>query len=102
MDDRVSELIRNRAQRNHTLLLQGMAAVSQKRVAELIGVSTTTMSDMKAEHLERFSALVAACGLKFAKVTDVTYDESYVSALKTLASVALGRQTEQPRDEVGE
>lgn len=99
MDERISEAIRGAARRNHTLLLRGLAEVSQKKVAELIGVSPATMTDLKTDHLERFCALVAACGLRFSKTTDVTYDESYVGALKTLACVALGRDRAELREE---
>lgn len=91
MDERVSDSIRAKARKNHALLLRCMAEVSQKRVATLIGVSETTMSNIKNDDLERFAALVAACGLKLAPVTDQTYDEAFISALKTLAAIGLGR-----------
>lgn len=94
----ISETIRGRTRSNHTMLLKCMSEVSQKRIAALIGVSETTMSDMKSDHLERFAALVAACGLKLAPTSDQTYDESYISALKTLAAVGLGRE---PRRDSG-
>ena len=87
----IEDSIRASARRNHSLLLRGIADVSQKRIAALIGVSETTMSDMKNDQLERVAALIAACGLKLSPVTHQTYDESYIGALKTLASVGLGR-----------
>ena len=89
----VEDAIRGAARRNHSLLLRCIAEVSQKRVAALIGVSETTMSDMKNDQLERIAALIAACGLKLTPVTHQTYDESYIGALKTLAFVGLGRPT---------
>lgn len=98
MDDRVSDTIRRQAQRNHTALLAGMAAVSQKRVAELIGVSETTLSGMKSEHLERFAALAAACGLKLVPTTSQTVDDEHIAALETLAAMAL-RNGKQRREE---
>lgn len=92
MDDRVNESIRSRARRNTSLLMRCMAEVSQKRVASLIGVSEPTLSEMKnGELLERFSALVAACGLKLVPITEDTYDESIISAMKTLSVLGLGR-----------
>jgi DNA-binding XRE family transcriptional regulator len=100
MDDRISPEIRRRAQSNLTALLRGMAAVSQKRVAELIGVSPTTMSDIKSDQLERFAALAAACGCKMVPSTHQTHDESYISALKTLAAVGLNGV--DPKSEVDE
>lgn len=98
-DDRISDSIRDRARRNHTVLIRCLAEVSQSRVAELIGVSQTTMSGIKADQLERFAALIAACGLKLAPVTDQTFDETYISALKTLAAVGLRSETSRGHDE---
>ena len=95
MNERLADSIRNRAQKSHTALLRGLAAVSQKRAAELIGCSETTINSIKADQLERFAALVAACGLKLVPVTDQTFDESYISALKTLAAIGLGSQQSQ-------
>ena len=87
----IDDSLRGAARRNHSLLLRGLAEVSQKRMADLIGVSETTMSAMKSDQLERLSVLIAACGLKLSPITHQTFDESYISALKTLAAVGLGR-----------
>lgn len=95
MNERMAESIRARAQKGHTALLRGLAGVSQKRAAELIGCSETTMNAIKADQLERFAALVAACGLKLVPITDQTFDESYISALRTLAAIGLGQETTQ-------
>lgn len=89
MDDRISDAIRRSTRRNLSALLSGMAAVSQKRVAELIGVSETTLSGMKSDHLERFAALAAACGLKLVASTAQTVDDDHIAALETLAAMAL-------------
>lgn len=91
MDERLDDSIRARARRNHSLMLRCIAEVSQKRVAALIGVSETTMSDMKNDHLMRFCALLSACGLKVVPSTEQVYDESVISAIKTLAAIGLGR-----------
>jgi len=101
MDERIADSIRTKARRNHSLLLRCVAEVSQKRVAELLGVSETLMSTMKTEQLERFGALIAACGLKLAPATDQTFDESYISALRTLAKRGLD-QAAWREDEVGD
>ena len=93
----MSESIRGKTRKNHAVILRAIDQVTGKRVAELIGVSESTVSAMKADNLERFAALIAACGLKLARITDQTFDESYVSALKTLAAVGLGRDLK--RDE---
>jgi hypothetical protein len=91
MEIRVSDVIRVIAQRNHSALLSGMAEVSQKRVADLIGVSEPTLSTMKSEQLERFAALAAACGLKLVPITEHTFDEDHIRALETLVAISLRR-----------
>lgn len=48
---------------------------------------------------ERIAALIAACGLSLHPATHHLYDESYISALKTLASVGLGRHSVNRGDE---
>ena len=96
MSDQVADSIRNRVSRNYSRLLRGISTVSQKRVAELVGVSPTTMNDLINDgRLERAVAVFAAAGLKQVPVTDQTFDESYISALKTLAAIGLGSQQSQ-------
>ena len=87
MDDVMRALTR----RNNSILLRCFAEVSQKVVADRIGVSEATISSIKSDQLERFAAIVAACGLKLVPITAQTYDESFVEALKTIAVVGLGR-----------
>lgn len=89
----------NNARRNHAAILRGMQAVTQKRVADLIGVSESVLSEFKNNHLERAAAVIAACGLRCIPCTDQSFDESYITALKTLAAVGLGAD---PRREEGD
>ena len=89
MDDRVSEVIRVVTKRNVSALLRGMAEVTQKRVADLIGVSEATLSDIKTDRLERFAALAAACGLKLVPITERSLADKHINALETLAAMAL-------------
>ena len=92
-DGSMSDHLRRVAQRNHSALLSGLAQVSQKRVADLIGVSEATLSSMKNDQLERFSAFAAACGLKLVATSEQTYKAEHITALKTLAQVALDRDS---------
>jgi DNA-binding XRE family transcriptional regulator len=85
----LTEAMRAQARKNHTLLLQCIAEVSQKRVADLIGVSEATMSGIKNEQLERIAALVVACGLRLAPITERSYDDDYIRSVHTLAKRAL-------------
>jgi DNA-binding XRE family transcriptional regulator len=50
--------------KNQTAVLKAMAATSQQRVAELVGVSEGTISVFKNEQLERAMQVISACGLK--------------------------------------
>jgi hypothetical protein len=81
--------VRTLAQRNHALILRGMADVTQRRVAELIGISESVLSEFKDKHLERAAAVIAACGYRITPCTDQSYPEAYIAALKTLAAVGL-------------
>lgn len=87
----MSESIRAKTRRNHAVILRAISDVTGKRVAELIGVSESTLSAMKSDNLERFASLIAACGLKIVPITEQVYDESVISAIKTLAAIGLGR-----------
>lgn len=95
-NERIDPSIVDRAHKNHTMLLRRLARVSQKRAADLIGVSETTMNSIKDGQLERFAALTAALGMKLVPVTDQTFDESFITALKTLAAIGLGHDAPQP------
>jgi hypothetical protein len=95
----VSENVRRAGQRNQTALLRGLTEVSQKRAAELLGISESAMSDFKRDQLERFCALAAVCGLRFVPVTDRTIDDDHINALETLAAIALRSRREARSDE---
>ena len=85
----MSDGLRRMAQRNHSALLRGLAEVGQRRVADLIGVSESTVSGMKNDQLERFSALLAACGLKAVPSSERSLGDDHIQALETLAAMAL-------------
>ena len=85
----VADVIRSTAQRNHSELLKALSELSQRRAAELLGISEATLSTWKNDHRERAAALMAACGLSLRPVTDRTLDEDHLAALETLARIAL-------------
>ena len=58
-------------------------------MAESIGISETALSNYKAEHLERACLILAACGLRIVPVTEHTYDEADITALRELATKGL-------------
>jgi predicted XRE-type DNA-binding protein len=98
MEAEMSDRMRTQARRQHALLLRSLQAVSQKRVAEMIGVSEPTFSNLKNDHLERVVQAIVACGLKLVPTTEHTYDESVVNAIKTLAAIGLGRDLKRDED----
>lgn len=81
----MGEQLRRVAQRNHSALLSGLAQVSQKRVADLVGISESALSEFK-DRLERYAAIAAACGLKLVPITDRTLDDDYIQAVETIAA----------------
>ena len=90
MDERMSESIRGATRRNASLLAKSMASTSQRRIAELMGISETTLSEMKGDgKIDRICALIAACGLKLAPAAEQTFDAPYINALRTLATIGL-------------
>jgi hypothetical protein len=90
----VSDNLRRAAQRNQTALLRGLSEVSQKRAAELLGISESAMSEFKSAQLERVCLLVSVCGLKCVPVTDRSLDDDHINALETLAAIALNKRRE--------
>jgi hypothetical protein len=83
------DLVARLTQRNHTAALRAMAEVSQRRVAELLGLAESSLSEHKDRHLERSMAILAACGLKVVPCTARTYSDEHIQALQTLAAIGL-------------
>lgn len=73
-------------------LLQTLAARSQVRVAELMGVSESTVSRIDKSSI---AAFLAACGLKAVPQERVCLDPDYIHSLKVLAGVGL--QAPEPK-----
>lgn len=102
MDERViSETIAAQARRNHTTILRSLAAVSQAKAAELLGVSESKVSRFKDNGLEEVAALLAAAGLKVVDIDMQCFDPEYVRALRVMAGVGL-KQPEPHALEWGE
>ena len=85
----LSPTIAKRARKINTLFLQALAEHSQKGVAARMGVHETTVSNLKGEKLQSMANFIAACGLKVVPESMHCYDESYITALKTLAGVGI-------------
>lgn len=81
----VSSAIAENARKNERVILQGLARVSQTKVAELMGASETKVSRFKDGGLEEIGALLAACGLKAVPDDMQCFSRDKVNALLTLA-----------------
>lgn len=85
----INPALRGNTKRAQSAILRGMAGVTQKRVAELVGISESVLSEWKSGQLERCAAIVAACGLRLVPCTDKTFSDEYIAALRTLSAIAL-------------
>lgn len=82
----VSEIDRASARKNETAILHALAEVSQKAVADRLGVSESTVSRMKSDgQIENMAGFLAAMGLKVVPERAETFDPAYIDALRTLA-----------------
>ena len=84
-------LIKDLARQNQAEMLRAIAATSQVRIAELVGISEATVSRWKDREgeLEKLAAFAAACGIRFVR-SDVRHvDSEHLRALAVLAQRAL-------------
>ena len=82
----VSPAIAERARKNTSAILRGLASVGQVRVAEHLNLSESTVSRMKDGELDRLGALLAACGLKVVPQDAQTVDQELLRSLSILAA----------------
>jgi hypothetical protein len=76
------------AQRNETAIIKALQEVTQARVADLIGVSQSVLSEFKI-HIPRMAAMLAASGLRVVPSSDQFYDEDYIRSLRVLARAGI-------------
>lgn len=75
-------------------ILQRLASVGQKPVADALGTSEATVSRMKGEPLETFSGLLSVLGLKVVPASNRCYSPEHIQHLEYFAR--LGMQNETP------
>ena len=85
----VSSAITEMTRKNERAVLQAFARVSQTKVAELMGVSDSTITRFKESGIEQACALLAACGLKVVPTDMQCFPQDKVHALLTLAKAHL-------------
>ena len=80
-----------RARRNESEILRASRAVTQQRVADLLGVSAATVSRYHDDDasgvsfVRKCSAFLAACGLKAIPEAHQHYSSDHITALRVLA-----------------
>lgn len=78
-----------RARKNVQVILQALAGTGQVDAAKAMAVHESTVSRLKADHMDNFGALLSALGLKVVPVGVECFDPEYVAALRTLANVGI-------------
>lgn len=79
------------ARQNHAVALRALARITNKRVAELLGISGPASSEWNTDHLERACQVLAGIGLRFVPPGEETYPPDLVRAWKTLARHGMDR-----------
>lgn len=74
-----------RAQKNHSTILQHLASIGQVRVAETLGLSESTVSRWKDVEIERIGKMLAVLGLRVVPITMKCYPADKLAAIFTLA-----------------
>jgi hypothetical protein len=77
------------AHKNETAVANAIADVTQARVASLMGLGESTVSEWRKAHLSRMCAMLAACGLRIVPSSARYYSDAHITALKTLARQGL-------------
>lgn len=84
------------ARENESVILRAVARVSQKVVAETVGVSDSTVSRMLSDGpVNQTSRFLAAAGLKVVPIEAQWYEPEYIKSLQVLAARCLTKETTQ-------
>jgi len=81
------------ARKSQTQILQRLASVGQKPVAEALSVSEATVSRMKDTGVESFTALLGALGLKVVPAEHKCYAPEYIEHLHYFAKRGMQEAT---------
>lgn len=66
-------------------------------MAEAVGVSESTISRFKSEHLQQVAAILAEVGLKVVPADYQCFEPTYIAALQRLAAEQLNAQKVAPK-----
>lgn len=77
------------ARKSQTLILQRLSSVGQKPVADALQLSEATVSRMKSEAVESFTAFLACLNLKVVPADHKCYSPDYVTHLHYFAQIGM-------------
>jgi len=77
------------ARKSQSAVLQRLSSVGQKPVADALSVSEATISRMKAEGVETFTAFLAVLDLKVVPATHQCYAPEYIDHLRYFARLGM-------------
>lgn len=81
------------ARKNAATILQRLAKVTQIAVSEAMDVSEATVSRLKSQELESFSAFLGALSLKVVSASAECYEPEYIEHLRYFARVGIAKDT---------
>lgn len=87
-----------RSRKTLSVILQALASVGQKPVADAIGKSEATVSRMKDGDLQSFSLLLTTIGLKPVPIEAVCHDADYLKHLEYFAEIGMKRRAKEGLD----
>lgn len=79
------------ARKSQSTILQRLASIGQKPVADALAVSEATVSRMKSEGVESFTGFLAALGLKVVPTANVCYPPEHIEHLEYFARIGMAR-----------
>lgn len=92
----VLPLLPETARKINATILHQLASVGQTKVAEVLGVSESTVSRMKEKELPEIALLLDALGLKAVPRAHRCYDEKSLAAIIELAKQRMA-QIDEPQ-----
>lgn len=87
----------DRARKTVQVVLQALASTPAASIAAASGLTESTISRLKNEHLHSLAVILSHAGLKVVPADKQCFDPEYVKAIQTLAQAELNRQALPPQ-----
>lgn len=85
----MKESVTNLCKKNETAIKNALGRVGQTRIADLVGLSDTTISRWKDNDAEKVAGILAAAGLMVVSEDTPDIDAGYLAALEYIARRAI-------------